>query len=206
MVKLNVKVKQNAYNNITKLLVNEENIKQATKEKKNNGRNLKLLFNNKNMQQHQAIKCGIILEKWIKNIISKFGLEVYPSDIIMLQLNVKSKKRKKQIDVCFRVGNTLYYFEIKSNINLDTEKSGMTDTKVRLIKNYLENNLTNSRMKVVAGVLTVWYDEDPSFDYKLTSDIYYMKDFFEIIGHPMSKNEYYRITHKFGELMKKCTK
>jgi len=43
------------------------------------------------------------------------------------------KKKKRQIDGCFKVGDKFYYREFKCNLNFDSEKKPASETKIKQI-------------------------------------------------------------------------
>lgn len=81
----------------------------------------------RNLTQSQSIRLGTELENVFR-------------DYILRQTSMRGMNEKcitKQCDHLFRSGNTIYYAELKCNLNLDTEKSVSTYKKCQQIKNQL---------------------------------------------------------------------
>ena len=84
------------------------------------------------ISQSECIQMGIVMEKFLKNLISKTTPHT--------NIKPKNTKGKKERDILFINDDikTVYYFEIKNNINLDTEKSKETSRKINIICKELE--------------------------------------------------------------------
>ena len=69
--------------------------------------------------QSICIKLGTIFERGINSYIEQqYNNEINVDNMIKIHPNINNK----QIDCIFKKDNTIYYFEIKNNINLDTKK------------------------------------------------------------------------------------
>ena len=99
--------------------------------KDNTDFNVKRLLNNNKLNQSQSIRFGKIFEKFIKDLIKSRGYELINEGLIdVYETGSKTNKGKKDLDICFIKEETIYYFESKLNLNLDSEKSKATDNKI----------------------------------------------------------------------------
>lgn len=138
------------------------NLKRKSTLDKDNGSLLDLLKETEynNLNQSQNIKLGIALEKVINDLI--FNVGKYENINKYENIKVKNEKGKKEKDIIYLVnGNNIIYTEIKSNINLDTEKSKETINKVLSIKEDLQKQfpeknifayLTNTRYLIKSDI------------------------------------------------------
>ena len=76
------------------------------------------------MTHSDCIKLGIAMEKILTDIILEFNKDI-------IDIKIKNQKNKRERDHIFKddVEKVIYYCEIKSNLNLDTEKSCSTIAK-----------------------------------------------------------------------------
>lgn len=97
-----------------------------------------------------------------------------------------------QIDVLFEYKNTVYYFESKNNMQLDTEKSLKSIEKIRSINKYLRRTYRGKR--IICKFINMWeYSSDNMTYLKRTirkKDIYGYSDFFRIFKIDVSKREF----------------
>ncbi len=86
--------------------------------------------------QSLYIKIGRNFEKWFKFIVEDSGLELLPDGVVKNVIGGKSK----DIDLIFKneETKTIHYRELKSNLELDTEKLPATYEKIVKITEYLE--------------------------------------------------------------------
>jgi ribosomal protein L30/L7E len=75
------------------------------------------------LSQSQNIKLGICMEKLFEDIVSK--------NTEWKNINEGNKKGEHQTDHLWGSGNRIVYVEQKNNINLDTEKTIKTESKVK---------------------------------------------------------------------------
>jgi hypothetical protein len=94
------------------------------------------------MSQSDCIKLGIALENVLKTaIISNKELkDIRPS-------NTKGKKEMDHL-FCDEIKKIIYYAEIKSNLNLDTEKSTMTYKKCLSVAQELKEKFPDYTIKM----------------------------------------------------------
>jgi hypothetical protein len=181
------------------LLINDKNVVLMSKIN-NVDYNVKRLLNNNNLTQSQSIKFGKVFEGFIKDIVKTQGGELINEEYVdVYEIGTKTNKGKKDLDICFIKGDTIYYFESKMNLNLDSEKSKVTDEKISQITNYLVKQ--NKGMNVVSGLITSWYEREEGMSIKTKTNLFFMKDFLQIVGVDMGKNEYYEMMSDFGKLI-----
>jgi len=180
------------YNMMTSCLITEENINYMNNKKEKNDFNIKKLLGKDILTQSQSIKFGIIFEKVIKEILLYNNIEIlnitHTSEVI---------KGSKQIDICFKHNDIIYYFEIKMNLNVDSEKLKITDDKVNYIKSYISNLYPTN--EIICGILTVWYEKEKGMKIKPKTQIFYMKEIFDIIGLSNTEEQYYNSLLEFGK-------
>ena len=97
----------------------------------------------KEISQSDCIKLGFGIEKILKDIIlikNKNLVDIKPIN----------KKGKKEIDHLFKdeINKIIYYSELKSNLNLDTEKSKITIEKCLYIFNELKEEYKDYDIKM----------------------------------------------------------
>jgi competence protein ComGF len=152
-----------------------------------------LLFPTTSMQSI-CIKMGNVLENAF-NIFVKENAE-----------NLKESEasiRGHQLDLYFKYEDTIYYFEVKSNINLDSEKGPATIDKVNDIKSYLKDKYGEN---VVAKVLVSRHATAKNLTnvnraiFNKDSVIGYA-EFFKIFGVEVSKNEWEDFFKKVGVII-----
>lgn len=189
---------------IRKMFISKKNIEEMRKGGKKFVYNIRTFLKNKNLTHSQCIRFGQLFQHTIKHDIlaSIPNVEIIPLtyfDIYGLG-DTKYNKGKKDADVLFKYNNILYYFEVKTNLELDSEKAPATDQKIIDFNNYFKMNLEKYNCeRVMSGCLTCWYEYEKGLPNNLkTSDIYYMGDFFKILNIDISKEEYMKIMSDFG--------
>jgi hypothetical protein len=144
------------------------------------------------------IKIGNVLEKsvncFVHDCLSISKVEVDKNDI------KKEIGYSVQIDTIFEINGIVYYFEDKSNLNLDTEKSKVTFEKVNKILSYLRKRYKN----VKGGILSFRFST--SFDVfsvkeplKSSGFLYGYSDFFNILNINVSKKDWEDFMMEIGE-------
>jgi len=175
---------------LEKCLITKEHIDNMNHIPKKKNKNLGDLLG-KQITQSQSVKFGKIFESFIKNILIQLDINVF--NVNLIEMNIE--KNKKDVDLLFELGDTIYYFELKCNLNLDSEKFKVTDDKIQKIKYQLHQQYN----KPVEGYcMTCWYD-DSNIVNKLKSQIFFMKDFFELINLDISEETYYNTLKNFGK-------
>ena len=199
--------KENNIDFISNIFITTENINYLNKkQKRKTNYNIKKLLNNYNLTQSQQIYFGIQFEKNIIKILKELGYKtLYDENLVQLFNNEKKKiknKGKKDIDLCFVINKTIYYFEVKTNLYLDTEKAYVSDKKMRLLSDYISDEYPN--YELVVGCLTAWFEYEKEMTIRPHYKIYFINEFFNIIGlNNITKQEYETMLHKIGENIKK---
>lgn len=118
----------NIFNNI---IESNKYIKKCKSNKSKDINSLSYLIN-RDLSQSDCIKLGICLENILSDLICKYTNYKNIKD--------KNKKGEKEKDLIFidEDSKKVFYAEIKSNINLDTEKSKATEEKCINIKDELK--------------------------------------------------------------------
>lgn len=122
--------KEDEKDEILEIIKNNEYIKKSFSKKTKDESSLSSLVSIK-MSQSDCIKLGVGIEKVLLEIILK--------KTSLKNIKTKNKKGVKEKDhlLCDEEGKKIYYCEIKTNLNLDTEKSKSTIEKCLQIKNKL---------------------------------------------------------------------
>ena len=92
----------------------------------------------------------------------------------------------------------MYYFEVKTNLDLDSEKSKATDVKVKDITNWMIERYPEC--EVSSGILSCWYKKEVGLTVKV-KNVIYMEDFFKIIDIDVSEQYYYSLMCDFGSTL-----
>jgi hypothetical protein len=171
------------------------------KQKKSEPGSLPFLFwGDKISEQSFYVKVGKNFEKWFKFVAANSVGFVLLPDGITKQV---SKGQSKDIDfIVLDINNKIvYYLELKSNLELDTEKLLATIDKVNLIKKYLTK--TYPEYKIESGILH-WavYDKNILAKKYLNKikqaeasevNVKYPKDLFKILNQNISEINYYKL-------------
>ena len=106
---------------------------------------LSYLISNINLSQSDKIKLGSGMEKILSDFIIK-----YNKNLKNIKTEKKLKKGEKEKDHLFKdeENKIIYYAELKSNLNLDTEKSKSTSNKCLLIKKELKEKYVEYTIKM----------------------------------------------------------
>jgi hypothetical protein len=182
---------------LKKILLTEENINYL-KDEKIEAWNIKKLLGIK-LTQSQSIKFGYVFQDIVKKLIITTGgviIEKKFIDIYNTGDNRIKNKGLKDVDILFSMNNIIYYFEMKTNLNLDSEKSKSTDIKVADITNWVAVNYPNSIVK--AGVLSCWFKKEPNLQVKV-KNVFYMDDLFGSLKINITRDEYYTVMAEYGK-------
>lgn len=130
------------YNIITKLIDDNKYIKKCKSNKKKDKHSLSYLIN-KSLSQSDCIKLGFGLEKIIKDIIIHFNKDLEN----IKPPNCKGEKEKDHLFID-NTNKIIYYAELKSNLNLDTEKCKSTSNKCLYITEELQKKYETFEIKM----------------------------------------------------------
>lgn len=184
---------KNFENRVLKTIID----KKKNKHKKSNGSLLELLPKLASSQSIM-IKLGNIFEE----VINKYIKEIIKNNSDYSYLNFKCKK---QLDLVFRKKNTVYYFEIKSNINLDTEKTIKTKDKLEEIEELLLLKYPNYLIK--CKILNLRFtqkelEKEAKFKKPLKiTDLVGYDHFFKILGITVNGNIWKSMFEKIQDLI-----
>jgi hypothetical protein len=155
------------------------------------------------------IKLGRNFEKWFKYVVSKTeGFDLLSDG---LTKGIVAGK-KKDVDFIFKNESTktIYYRELKSNTELDTEKLPATIDKIKKISTYL--NDIHPDYTIDCGLLT-WsvYSRDmlPTNDARLKSfgeagiKVTFPTDLFTTLNQSISRDNYSNMLRNIGNICKK---
>ena len=161
-----------------------------------------LLYGEKPSEQSINIKLGRLGEYLSKELIKT------NNNLELLTCGVqKINNKKKDVDLIFKnkSDKIIYYFELKGNIELDTEKLPATITKCKEIENSLTTTYTDynincgilnwsvvNRSELTAGLSNIKTFENNGIK------IYHMDDFLKIIEIIWNKDDYYSYFREIG--------
>lgn len=122
-IKNNSLIDEAKIDTLKNIITNNKYVKNCKSNKKKDKNSLSYLFKT-NLSQSDCIKTGICLETIITDLILSQNKNL---------INIKEKNSKglKECDHLFQdnINNIIYYAELKSNLNLDTEKCKSTINK-----------------------------------------------------------------------------
>lgn len=125
--------------------------------------------------QSEAIRLGSAMESSMNQITEKMSKHK--------NIKEKNKKGKKETDILFKDSNVniTWYFELKSNINLDTEKAPATAEKIKKIKkdNNYNGGLLCLRWLSRNDIPKILRNKFINLD---DEEIYGINDYFEVLG------------------------
>ena len=162
-----------------------------------------LFFGEKPSDQSINIKLGRFGEFLSKELIKQ------NNDFELLKCgvqNIENEIKKTDIDLIFKNVKTekIYYFELKGNIQLDTEKIPATLEKCKKIENSLKNcNETGilnwsiyNRQKLTAGLSNIKTFENGGIK------IYHMQEFLQILNINWNEEDFYSYFRILGDKIK----
>ena len=167
-----------------------------------------LFFGSQTSTASLFIKIGRNFEKWFKYLVGDCGMVLLPDGVVK---NVIGKK-SKDIDLLFMdiVNKVVYYRELKSNLELDTEKLPATYTKIKKITEYLEYEYDGYTINSSLMTWAVYEENDlpKKYNSKINQcningvSVTYPSDLFKLIGCDITRDEYYEIFTKLGKKIK----
>lgn len=181
---------------IKSILINEKNI-NLLKKNENTSWNVKRLLDT-DLDQSQSIRFGNMFQEFIKSVVIAAGGEVLSQQFadIYETGNTDTNKGLKDVDIWFKLNSKMYYFEAKTNLDLDSEKSKATDNKVEDVTNWMKKNYSDD--EVVSGVLSCWFKKETGLPVKV-KNVFFMCDLFSILDIEMTSEDYYTIMKELGK-------
>ena len=135
----------------------------------------------KKLEQGQCIILGNTLEKIFSNVVE--------NTTTLENIKQKNKKGEKEKDHLFidYEKKEVYYSEIKSNINLDTEKSKATYEKCQDIVKELENNYEGYKVIWCLTSLRYLYNHDIPLNLKkkyknISENLFGLNEYLKMVG------------------------
>lgn len=173
------------------IVTNNSYVKNVKSNKKKDENSLSYLVE-KQLSQSECIKLGICYEKILQDIVLQ--------TTNYKNIKPKNKKGEKEKDHLFmdEETDTIYYVELKANINLDSEKSKSTYLKCLEIVKELE--ITYPDKKIVwclLGYRYIHFNEIPKYIVnkysQIKNNVYGINQYFNMIGIDFSfTNETYK--------------
>ena len=187
-------IDENDYEIFSKILLDNEVISSINELKVKDNYNISKLINNYTLTQGQYIVIGNKLEEIIKNFIKKIGINVLPIKNVTCT-NSDGEVKNIQLDLVFIIDDCIHYFEIKTNLNLDSEKNKATYDKINLVTEEFKKIYPDK--KVYGKLLSTWFSiNDVTKINKI--NITFMEELFDLIGVKIGSEEYYNLMKLFG--------
>lgn len=144
-VKSNKKNKNITIDDFKETVNKNEYIKNCSSNEEISNDSLSYLVSDINLSQSDKIKLGTGMEKILRDFIVN-----YNKDLENIRTEKKLKKGEKEKDHIFKdeKNKIIYYAELKSNLNLDTEKSKSTSEKCLLIEKELKEKYIGYTIKM----------------------------------------------------------
>ena len=150
----NIKIKKNTFSNLTeemsqydfknlKDIVNENGYVNSCVSNKTKDYNSLSYLIDRDLSQSDCIKLGTGIEQVLKDVVAKRNPK-------LKNIKPKNKKGQKERDHLFEdeASKTIYYAELKSNLNLDTEKCKSTSNKCSQILEELKQEFPEHTIKM----------------------------------------------------------
>jgi hypothetical protein len=127
---------------LTEIITNNSYVKNCTSNKEKDINSLSYLIC-RELSQSDCIKLGTGIEKVLKDIIIDKNKQLE-------NIKPKNSKGQKEKDHLFKdeKNKIIYYAELKSNLNLDTEKCKSTSDKCELILDELKTEFVDYEIKM----------------------------------------------------------
>ena len=158
-----------------------------------------------NISQSEVIRFGRKMEQWWSYIAEE--------KFTILDSGVQCINGDENKDIDLILGDDdnkiIYYYELKSNIQLDSEKQRATKTKVENVVSHLKKVWKGYTIEYGILFWSIFNNDDVSagkgaIQYFINNGIpiVYPEDYFNLIGDDISSEEYYEFGRKLGEEIK----
>jgi len=160
-------------------------------------------------EQSIVIKFGRVFEKMIQEQISitpKFELGLNGVQ------HISGQSKKKDVDLLFidKEEKTIFYRELKANIDLDTEKLPATTDKIAVIEKHLASKYPGFSINSGILCMTVYSEADLSNRLKKKVKTYsdasvsveFARDIFATLDLDISKEEYNTFGLEVGKILR----
>lgn len=158
-----------------------------------------------NFPRTQSImsKLGFALERALKNFLQR------TDGVRILNTRHDVEIYGHQLDLFFQYKKKIYYFEVKSNINLDTEKSKSVVKKLKKVRKKIKQKFPNK--EAICFVLSARYDRKTSVKnikkpLQANKHIYGYADFFELFKVQTNKSKWTNMFKKIGSIIENKSK
>lgn len=162
--------------------------------------NINFITNNKN---NNTSLCSRLELPSSQSIVSQLGFKTENSineyvnthsDVTNLRM-MYPKIGNHQVDVLFKYKKTIYYFESKNNLDMDSEKSIKSNEKIRNIKKFLKKEFRGYR--IVCKYLNMWIHGSNQMNRLKgrinVKDVFGYSGFFRIFGVHVTKSEFNKL-------------
>jgi len=166
--------------------------------------NIKDLFQVE-LSQSQSIQVGKKIEFFINEVLHKTpNVKCHTTESIWIDTETNriqiggNSKGLKDVDILFEYNKKSYYLELKSNLDLDTEKVIATTNKVKLITDSLNKN--GGYGEVESKILSPFWYKNSSIVNPFPDDkVMWISELFKIVGITLPKNEYNELCIEIGK-------
>ena len=166
--------------------------------------NIKDLFQVE-LSQSQSIQAGKKIEFFINDVLHKTpNVKCHTTESIWIDTETNriqiggNSKGLKDVDILFEYNKKSYYLELKSNLDLDTEKVIATTNKVKLITDSLNKN--GGYGEVESKILSPFWYKNSSIVNPFPDDkVMWISELFKIVGITLPKNEYNELCIEIGK-------
>ena len=166
--------------------------------------NIKDLFQVE-LSQSQSIQAGKKIEFFINDVLHKTpNVKCHTTESIWIDTETNriqiggNSKGLKDVDILFEYNKKSYYLELKSNLDLDTEKVIATTNKVKLITDSLNKN--GGYGEVESKILSPFWYKNSSIVNPFPDDkVMWISELFKIVGITLPKNEYNEVCIEIGK-------
>ena len=161
-------------------------------------------------EQSIVIQFGQSLQRMlIEEIDNNENFEMLRSGVQKLA----GMKKKKDVDLLFRdiQANKIYYYELKANIELDTEKLPATSDKVKLLTKHLKETYPKDEFDFGILCLTVFKQSNLKKSKLINKvkqfnesgvGVSFAKDILDILSIDVTEEEYYKYWKKIGNILR----
>lgn len=147
------------------------------------------------LEHYMSIRGGNFFEVVLKKMVQSC------TDCLLVQKRFVSGK---QIDLLFinKSLQKIFYFEVKTNINTDSEKTPATATKISEVRHHLELLGEYNQYDLVYGILCPTNIDERDISYNSDIRVYSLSEFLDFIGVSHTSSELQKIVESIRLLYK----
>ena len=157
------------------------------------------------LSQGKSIQVGKKIEFFINEVLHKTpNVKCHTTESTWIDTETNriqiggNSKGLKDVDILFEYNKKSYYLELKSNLDLDTEKVIATTNKVKLITDSLNKN--GGYGEVESKILSPFWYKNSSIVNPFPDDkVMWISELFKIVGITLPKNEYNELCIEIGK-------